>query len=217
VVELVGVAAAGKTSLLLSLSHRDPTLRAGVRPPKLRHLRSAIAMAPIFVALHRPYSALLWNEMKRIAYLRTLQGVLLEARSRHGGVAVLDEGAVYMLARLLVFGGDGARTAAFHRWWSSAITEWAGMLDLIVWLDAPDSVLIDRLRARRQPHPVKALPDEAVAHFLGAYRDAYARVIGALDAARGPRVLTIRSDEQSVDSIADRVSAEISHEQGAVA
>jgi hypothetical protein len=206
VVELVGVAAAGKSTLLRTLSERDPRLRAGVRPPTHRHVPSAIAMLPTFLALHRPYHAVLWNEMKRIAYLRTLRSLLPEQRRP---VVVLDEGAVYMLARLLVFGDERIRTAAFARWWSAAIANWASVLRVLVWLDAPDSVLIERLRTRRQVHPVKALPDDEVIRFLGLYRAAYTCVLGELVACGGPRAVTLRSDLESVDALADRVAAEI--------
>jgi hypothetical protein len=209
VVELVGAAATGKTSLLLALARDDRTLRAGLRPPKHRHLPSAVALTPTFLALHRPYRALLWDEMKRITYLRTLQRLLEEHRSTRAGTVVLDEGAVYMLARLLVFGGERVQTPAFQQWWSSAIEQWANILDILVWLDAPDSVLTHRLRTRQQAHPVKALPDEAAAQFMASYRDAYNRVIRALSATPSLSVVSVRTDQEPLSRVAQLVNAEM--------
>jgi hypothetical protein len=209
VVELVGPAAAGKTSLLLSLARDDTTLRAGLRPPRQRHLANAIALTPTFLGLHRPYCGLLWKEMKRITYLTTLQRLVETNISAGERAVVLDEGPVYMLARLLVFGEDRIRSVAFERWWRHAVEQWARLLDVIVWLDAPDPILMHRLRVRLQPHPIKELSDDAMIKFLGTYRAAYDRVVGALATGRGPTVLKLRSDQESLSHLAQRVTAEM--------
>ena len=209
VVELVGPAAAGKTSLILALGAGDRRLRAGLRVPRQRHVATALALAPTFLALHRPYGGLLWKEMKRITYLGSLYRLLQGGRPMGDGTVVLDEGAVYMLARLQVFGADRIRSAAYARWWRGAIEAWARRLDLIVWLDAPDAVLRERLRGRRQPHPARELPDDGIDRFIGSYRESYRRVVRALVEARGPEVLVIRTDRESVAQIARRVEAAV--------
>lgn len=209
VVELVGPAAAGKTSLLLALHELDPTLRAGLRPARHHHWASAVTLGPTFLALHRPYRGLLWKEMKRITYLGTLQRLLHKPALTSLSAVVLDEGAVYMLARLRVLGGERIRTGAFERWWLGAIERWARLLDVVVWLDAPDVILMHRLRSRRQSHSVKGLSDEAICRFLASYRDAYERVMAALTRSQRVRVLVVRTDEESVNQIVGRVASEI--------
>jgi predicted ATPase len=209
VVELAGPAAAGKTSLLLALGEVDGTLRTGLRVPRQRHLATALTLAPTFVALHRPYRGLLWKEMKRITYLGSLYELLRERSGASAGTVLLDEGAVYMLARLEVLGAQGIRSAAYAAWWRAAIEAWSSTLDLIVWLDAPDPVLRDRLRRRAQSHPVKGLPDDAIDRFIASYRDSYRHVIRSLMEARGPRLLTVRTDQEDVECIARRLAAEV--------
>jgi hypothetical protein len=209
VVELVGPAAVGKTSLLLALNGSDGRLRSGPRLPKHRHLRSAVSLAPTFAGLHRPFRGLLWKEMKRMTYLTTLLRLLKEPRFDGAGALVLDEGAVYMFARLLVFGEERIRSRAFQRWWSEASEQWAGALDLLVCLDAPDAILIQRLRTRNQPHPVKAFSDEAIARFISSYRAAYERVIASLTVSGGPRVIRVRTDEESLGQTTRRIAAEL--------
>lgn len=215
-VELVGPAAAGKSSLLLALTREHRMWQAGLRPPRYRHLATAVSLAPTFLALHRPYRGLLWKEMKRITYLRTLQRVLEDPGSRRSRTVILDEGAVYMMARLLVFGGETVRSAAFDRWWRDAIERWARALDILVWLDAPDPILIQRLRSRGQPHPVKGLSDAAIGRFITTYRAAYDRVLGGLAAAHGPALVAVHTDQESLDQAARRVAGEIQkkEEQG---
>ena len=214
VVELAGPAAAGKTSLIFALGTGDRHLHPGLRVPRQRHLATALTLAPTFLALHRPYSGLIWKEMKRITYLGTLYRLLQAGGPARDGTVVLDEGAVYMLARLQVLGADRIRSVAYTRWWRGAIEAWARTLDLIVWLDAPDAVLRERLRRRRQPHPVKELPDAAIDRFLASYRESYNRVIRALREARGPKVLMVRTDRETVAEIARRVEAAVRELEG---
>ncbi|MEO6055332.1 MAG: AAA family ATPase [Gemmatimonadales bacterium] len=216
VVELVGPAASGKTSLLVEVAGREPEVEAGLRIPRHRHVAPALALAPIFLALHRPYRGLMRKEMKRITYLSALHRVLQERKAARARPVILDEGAVYMLARLLVLGGDRVRGAAFEHWWQSAIQRWAATLDLIVWLDAPDAVLRERLRARRQSHLVKQSSDEAIDKFMATYRAAYQRVMGALTEAHGPRVLTVRTDQEPVAHIAQRLLTQLGRSEGGV-
>ena len=209
VIELVGPAAVGKTSLLLALNGSDGRLQSGPRLPKHRHVRSVVSLAPTFAGLHRPFRGLLWKEMKRMTYLSTLLRLLKEPRFNGASALMLDEGAVYMFARLLVFGEERIRSRAFQRWWSEASEQWAHALDVVVWLDAPDTVLIQRLRTRNQPHPVKALSDEAIVRFISSYRAAYDRVIDSLTLSGGPRVIRVRTDEESLGQTTKRIAAEL--------
>jgi hypothetical protein len=209
IVELAGPAAVGKTAVIHALGAGDRRLRAGLRVPRRRHVATAFALAPTFLALHRPYPGLLWKEMKRITWLGTLHRLLRERRAAPGDAILLDEGAVYMLARLEVHGAGRIRSDAYARWRQEAIDTWAAMLDLVVWLDAPDSVLRERLRRREQPHPVKHLPDGDIDRFLSSYREAYRRVIHALAEADGPRVVAVRTDREDAEHVAGRVTAEL--------
>ena len=82
------------------------------------------------------------------------------------------------------------------------MAEWAQTLDVVIYLDASDDVLIERIRTRRQAHPVKDLPAEEVGRFLSAYRRAYERVIDDLLACGGPQVAHLRADTGHVESLA---------------
>jgi hypothetical protein len=212
-VELVGPAATGKSSLLLALAREHQLWQAGLRLPTFRHLQSAVGLAPTYLALHRPYRGLLWKEMKRITYLRTLRRVLEDPTSTRSTTVILDQGAVYMMARLLVFGKERVRSAAFDRWWQETIEHWARVLDIVVWLDAPDPILIHRIRTRKQPHPVKGLSDAAISRFITTYRAAYDRVLGGLAAAHGPAMIAVRTDQESLDQAARRVAGEIQRKE----
>lgn len=66
-----------------------------------------------------------------------------------------------------------------------------------------------RLRVRPQPHSTKELSADAMIKFLGTYRAAYDRVVGALAAGHGPTVLKLRTDQESLSHLAQRVTAEM--------
>jgi thymidylate kinase len=147
--------------------------------------------------------------MKRITYLRTVYGML------HGGLpgrphaVILDEGPVYMLARLRVYGAERIRTAAFERWWRGTVAQWARTVDLIVWLDAPDTILLQRSRTRAQVHQLQRLSEARAQQFLASYREAYETVVRALTELGGPTVLRVRSDQQSLEAIRDQTLGEL--------
>jgi hypothetical protein len=206
VVELVGPAGAGKTSLLRILSESDAALRAGVCPTARAHLRSAVALLPTFVAVHRSARRVLWPEMKRIVYLRTLEWMLADGRADAGPV-VLDEGPLYMLARLEVYGARRIGGRGYQDWRRGEVARWARRLGLVVLLDAPDDVLIERIRRRARPHHAQRLPDPQVRRFLADYRDAYDRTLTALVTAHDVRVLRFDSGRTTLREIGACVAA----------
>jgi hypothetical protein len=143
---------------------------------------------------------MLTKEMKRIVRLRALHR--LAQRSIGPGTLVFDEGPVYLLARMLVFGGDNIRTRGFERWWRGAVAAWAATLHAVVWLEAPDDVLATRIHTRRQRHPYQGAAEGAVSAFLCAYRAAFSRVLAGLRDAGGPEPWILATDAGSADQSA---------------
>ena len=206
-IELAGVAGAGKSALARTLSRLDPDIRTRPRVSAWRYLASVPALAPTFVNLHWPFHGMLTKEMKRMLRVRALYR--LAQRTTGEGTVVFDEGPVYMLARMLVFGGEGTRTRAFERWWRAAIAQWAAMLDAVVWLEVPDAVLAVRIRTRSQWHPLQGAHDAAVSAFLRSYRDAFGRVLDELCVAGGPPLWTVAADRESPDASARALLARL--------
>jgi hypothetical protein len=210
IVELVGPAGVGKTALLTAMQQRHRRLQAGPRLSPRQHLAYAPSLMSTFRALHRPYRRVLWKEMKRILFLHTLQGVLQAPPRAKNAVVALDEGAVYMLARLRVLGGDRVQTPGFERWWQGAIRRWSQLLDIVVLLDADDSVLAHRLKTRSQTHPVRDFTDRAIGSFMATYRGAYEDVVAALARDGHTDVMRFRTDHEASSSMAEQVVSEIS-------
>jgi hypothetical protein len=172
-------------------------------------MKWALLLQPNFYRIHNPYRRILWKEMKRILYLEVLHEALQRQASNEPGAIILDEGPIYILSRLRVFGGDVVDSISFQRWWSTAIKRWASTVDAIVWLDAADPILAFRIRTREQPCPINDQTDSALFKFLARYRTAFEKVITELTAVAGPRVIKFSTDQESLEQIAERVLLQV--------
>lgn len=198
-VELVGVAGAGKTTLVRAVLARIAGARAGLRLHRARDI-PAVAVAAgrvapaLFTAMLRrsPSAAHDAHYSLRLLAHRAPAARALSSGSR---LVLVDEGPVYMLARLIAFGSPGADRGAFSRHWERSFEWWRSRLDAVVWLDAPDETLAARIRGRLKDHRVKYATDAALGEFLARYRASYATVIGRLAAAGGVRIIRLDSRE----------------------
>lgn len=205
--EIMGPAAAGKTTLLRALCSQDEKVRAGLDLEKAEYLRPLLSKLAVFLPVwalhHRRDRWLDRREMRSIARLETWSQALERSTTTQESVAVFDHGPLYRLARLREFGPELTDSEPFERWWRGSLTQWLKALDIVVMLEAPDAVLLQRVDERGHwflsgDHP-RGEKDE----FLARYRRAFAEILeGTGDT---PRVLRFRSDQTSVETIAAEV------------
>jgi energy-coupling factor transporter ATP-binding protein EcfA2 len=209
-VEVMGPAGAGKTSLVRALRVLDPDVRAGLGVGRAAWVPILVArvarLLPLWLLRSPRGRWFTWNELKSMSFL---DAWLRAARRRPpGGAVVLDHGPVYRLARLRAFGPPLVRTPSFARWWRRCLEGWWGALDLIVHLDAPDEVLLERVGARGHWYLSGDGAVEEKVGFLHRYRRAFDETMS--DAGRGgPTVLRIRSDRAAPEAIAAQVLREL--------
>ena len=209
-VELVGPAGAGKTSLLRVLTERERTLRGNIVVAPTQYLQDIPPLLPTFVGVHWPYRGLLRKEMKRILYLTTLYRVLEEARRTDETAFVLDEGPVYMLSRMRFFAEGRVESHNLERWWRMALERWAAAIKVIVWLDADNGILAQRIRRRGEPYPSvfmsgREASDRPLFQFLTRYRGIYHRVIGEMLALGTVAVLRFDTGVTESAAVAEAV------------
>jgi shikimate kinase len=207
VVELAGLAGAGKSTLARELA-ADPTVRLGV---PLSRVRSALAQGQVVARFAIPYLAeaagSAWfdrDQLRGAGYLRAWLRPLARARSQEH-VLVLDHGPLFRLAQLDAFGPPLTSTPAFARWRDAMIEAYARRLDAIVWLDAPDDLLVRRIRTREQRHVLRGADDESAHLFLERYRASYTRIVEQLDQRAPGRVLSLRTDGDPPEMLARQV------------
>jgi len=78
---------------------------------------------------------------------------------------------------------------------------------MVIWLDAQDEILLERVHARDRGHPLKAISGKEANEFLTRYRTSYVRIISALRGNRGPRLLRFDTGQESLSQIVDKVLA----------
>ncbi len=87
---------------------------------------------------------------------------------------------------------------------------WGGLLDTVVWLDASDDVLLERINARAKDHRLKGDATREAYAVLERSRADYEAVLARMTAAgTGPTVVRFDTTARSPQEIAEDVLAMI--------
>lgn len=205
VVELAGLAGAGKTTLATALVSGTAGMSAtvGVDLGRMRTLLDArSAVWPVTAA--RMSSTGRWPTRSELRSMAYLQAWPRELGSELRGDVILDHGGVYRLASLLATGPPLVHTHSFMSWWRSIGQEWASLLDTVVWLDAPDEVLLRRIDERARHHRVRGASRPLAETFLARYRRSYAQTLDLM-AREGVRVARLESASSTPAELATTV------------
>jgi shikimate kinase len=206
IIELVGPAGAGKTALLRTIRARHPDIRAGIHIDRLRFApvlaRHTLALVPMSLQQLSRWPLSWWPSLVHVLRLRTFPSVLDHVANAGCRAILLDEGPVFSLARLSVFQDAHRGGGLLMDEWHRALGACAGWLDAVVWLDAPDATLIQRIRERSKAHQVKERPDDDVSRFLDRYREAFRAVLGAVRASGQISVIEVDTSRSTVEQAA---------------
>lgn len=211
VAEIVGPAGAGKSTLLRTLSQRNKKVQTSVSLSKIRYISPFISntlfLLPTFLRDYRHSRWFTWAETRSMTYLKGWHQVLNRQPTSNDSVTVLDHGPIFRLALLREFGPEITQSQRFEEWWGRMFNLWATTLDIVIWLDAPDVILKERIQIRSQWHRAKGKSEQETFEFLARYRTSYEQIIAQLTACRVQTLLRFDTGQESPEQIADKVVA----------
>jgi shikimate kinase len=217
VIEIIGPAGAGKSTLYRALAEFDLCFIQEPLPPVWNidylpfFIKNFIALLPVLFHLYtkggrRPTR----QELAWMAMLNGWPELLNQKTKDSRKIILLDQGPIFLMATLLEFGPPGLQNEEIWGWWKKIYARWMKVLDLIVWLDANDDLLTRRIRTREQDHDVKEASDQQVRAFLAQWRKVYDQVMKAMSLDNpNLRIAVIDTEKNSVDEIVARVISEI--------
>jgi broad-specificity NMP kinase len=204
IVELAGPAGVGKSTLSRALKSSWTAASGsiwGLPDPLL--VAHGVRAVPSFVPLWRTAGTLLWNETTHMVRLRTLEDLLLQKQQQQP--VIFDEGPVFTLAWLRGFGHPVMKSLAADPWWQTTLRSWSRLIDAVVVLDAPDSLLAQRIRTRPNDHEVKHASNSEIAVWMGRFREALEWVLAELAKEQGPIVIRLETTSLPPHLIAQQV------------
>jgi hypothetical protein len=212
-IEMVGVAGSGKSTLLMALGHRKGRIETLPPPCKIRYLpalvRVLLIWLPIYLAKYRHARWFTHNEIRIIGYLQTWLSYIRPRIIAKDLIVALDPGSVYWLSSLKEFGPPFTRDRVFQRWWEERLDQWCSALDMIVWLEAPHELLLQRVMSRDEWHEAKSRSSAASLEEFGRLSVSYGRVIAEMLRRKKIRVFHYHTDLVSVGKMTDEIHSTV--------
>lgn len=143
-------------------------------------------------------------ETKQMLYLHGMADVLDRQRTNNSAV-LIDQGPIYYLTNLTEFGPGRLVDKRYDDWWSDIFARWANAIDVIVWLDAPNHVLLPRVCDRYKWHTLKGASQNQAAEHLERHRNALTRILDRMSDCAPIQILRYRSDRQSTAQIVEDI------------
>src|SRR6185369_16440622 len=144
-------------------------------------ISNGLRLIPSLLRLYRSDSRHLTR--REFAWMSILVGwsSLLRKEARDcNRVIILDQGPVYLLTEMRLFGPEYLRKKAAEGFWQDLFDRWRTTLSMVIWLDAPNDILLDRIRNRQQELVVKAEPAKVIYEYLERYRVEYEFILSVL-------------------------------------
>ena len=191
VVEIIGPAGVGKTTLCQFLICHTESVRFD-NFPDVRKIADApffvlngLQIIPSLFRIYQPNSRQLTR--REFAWISILNGwsIPLRKKLNEGNkITVLDQGPIYLLAEMRLFGPEYLMQKTAEGFWQDLYDRWRATLDMVIWLDAANDVLLDRIRSRQQEHIMKTRPAKEIYAFLDRYRTEYEFILSNLMAKK---------------------------------
>jgi deoxyadenosine/deoxycytidine kinase len=209
-VEIVGPPGAGKTSLLSVLVESQPELEPIHEWRQLRFYPSfasnAIGLLPFFLFQWMARQPLSRRDMERMIRLHASRTI---TENLEDEIVVLDQGPIYTLATLHLSASRPTNSSSFENRWKQVAQRWAGLLDTVVFLEAPGDVLLQRILDRSKPHFLKSQTGVDKLEWLNVLSATLKRTVDIFQEHSGLTVLRFDTSKEQLPDILARVQKEL--------
>jgi thymidylate kinase len=210
VVELVGVAGVGKSTLFGTLEEKGfPRIKCLYTPPVWKisttpfYLKNILSLLPII--LRQIFNSDRRLSRREIAFLAILNGWHKELRkdiAKSKEIIIIDQGPISLIAHLSLWGPQSLFDSSMQKWWDKIYKSWEYAISAIVLMDTSDEELKRRVNHRPQDHFLKGEPDSQVIYWNSKYRILYDEILNRLSSnSQEIRIIRIDSGMNSVDAI----------------
>jgi dephospho-CoA kinase len=194
-IEIIGLAGSGKTTTLLNLIERYPSIISNyIISYKNLEIRLIFYLFPTLLQILY-YSKSLDLVKQYVAYHIILEKIKIEPNR---SCICFDQGPVFIIIKLL---NDVPEISdKLYRDLSKIIVYYRH----IIFLYAPNKVLMTRVRSRKQKHRAKSMSDESLDCFLSNYNK-YFNDVADFIANNGIDVTWIDTDSCNINNVVNNV------------
>lgn len=166
---------------------------------------SALSSLPDLFTFCRRREHLNWDDLKLVIQHNALLRLISREGAKGYRALLMDEGNVFALAKLRAFGCDAVKNEGGSM--QNLVNKVVPTLDAVIWLDAPDRVLAQRIRERNKEHRMKDKSDAEIKEHLSLYRSSFEGVVDDLRNRNGSSLQVFRfsTDRQPLEQIAESV------------
>lgn len=212
IIELVGLAGTGKSTLAKSMRRRNNEIR--IFPlPQNRLFWSLIKRSglwlPLWLQRHHLPKRFTKEELLSTGCIDAWLPYLHSKTSTSSNIGLLDPGSVYWLTKLQVIGSKMNEQSAYRRWWEDKFEQWSSALDVIIWLDAPEELCLQRVLAREEWHHAKHMKADDVLNRFRGLRKSYEQIISRMVSRQPKKVFCFRTDQISTEEMVEQIFSEV--------
>lgn len=217
IIELIGLAGVGKSTLSRNLRINNPTTIQEYPPSAWNlscapfYIKNILSLTPILTRYSlKNIKGVTRREIAFMALLNGWDEVLRKKTENSDNVIIIDQGAISCMAYIQVHSPYYCQNSNTQKWWLQIYDHWAQTIDMIVWLSAPNSTLIHRIKTRHQNHGLQNISEENGDATLRRYYSAYESIIKILSLSnQNFRVLMVDSEKNSPEDVVKIVTSEI--------
>ena len=211
IIDLVGLPGVGKTTLTNFIIDHDPQIMVK-KFPYIKDVRqipffvkNLFVVIPNLVRTHHDWKHGWFTprDLSSMVILSEWSRVLEKQAFEKGKTILLDEGAVELLAWLYGFGSDYLRGNCAKNWWDRTYRQWSKTINMIIYLDSPIPVLLERIRTRDNGWDKES--DADIIKMFTTLRASHEQVLGILKAESDCPILRFNTLVSSTNQIGNEI------------